>query len=280
MENSLFVGLNNEAEYWRQKAEEYRKGMEEVREEFEEFRTSSQELEQELETHLRQLEVRNKELVVLCEKLTVEKEKYQNQVEINKRNVNHEITRLQDELEKSKVDQEKMHKYIRELEQLNDDLERSKRATVVTLEDFESRLNQSIERNAFLENELDEKEDLVVTVQRLKDETRDLHQELAIARRQVESIPTQEMNSGSNPRPKKTTSRSAKDSEVQTDISYLRDSVIPLPARLCAKKLVNNVLQTIEKVELNLSILYRIYNENPPPIPADRLHLLSRPSDS
>lgn len=31
---------------------------------------------------------------------------------------------------------------------------------------------QAIERNAFLENELDEKEELIVTVQRLKDESR------------------------------------------------------------------------------------------------------------
>lgn len=43
---------------------------------------------------------------------------------------------------------------------------------IVSLEDFESRLNQAIERNAFLESELDEKESLLVSVQRLKDEAR------------------------------------------------------------------------------------------------------------
>merc|ERR1711971_1032806 len=36
-----------------------------------------------------------------------------------------------------------------------------------------------IERNAFLENELEEKEQLIITVQRLKDESRDLKGELA-----------------------------------------------------------------------------------------------------
>ena len=46
------------------------------------------------------------------------------------------------------------------------------RATIVSLEDFEGRLNQAIERNAFLESELDEKESLLVSVQRLKDEAR------------------------------------------------------------------------------------------------------------
>lgn len=42
----------------------------------------------------------------------------------------------------------------------------------MSLEDFETRLNQAIERNAFLESELDEKESLLVSVQRLKDEAR------------------------------------------------------------------------------------------------------------
>lgn len=42
----------------------------------------------------------------------------------------------------------------------------------MSLEDFELRLNQAIERNAFLESELDEKENLLESVQRLKDEAR------------------------------------------------------------------------------------------------------------
>lgn len=46
------------------------------------------------------------------------------------------------------------------------------RATIVTIEDFEQRLNHAIERNAFLESELDEKQELTITVQRLRDEAR------------------------------------------------------------------------------------------------------------
>ena len=48
------------------------------------------------------------------------------------------------------------------------------------MEDFESRLNAAIERNAFLESELDEKEALKASVQRMKDETRDLKAELRL----------------------------------------------------------------------------------------------------
>lgn len=49
------------------------------------------------------------------------------------------------------------------------------RATIMSLEDFEQRMNHVIERNAFLESELDEKENLLESVQRLKDEARGIH---------------------------------------------------------------------------------------------------------
>lgn len=45
----------------------------------------------------------------------------------------------------------------------------------MSLEDFEQRMNHVIERNAFLESELDEKENLLESVQRLKDEARGEH---------------------------------------------------------------------------------------------------------
>ena len=115
------------------------------------------------------------------------------------------MSRLEDELAETTAVKDHLQKYIRELEQSNDDLERVKRynywnwtseshhlccqnasvlisdllcfllsfrATIMSLEDFELRMNQVIERNAFLENELDEKENLLESVQRLKDEAR------------------------------------------------------------------------------------------------------------
>ena len=78
-------------------------------------------------------------------------------------------------------------RYVRELEQQNDDLERVKRSTLASLEDFEGRMNSAIERNAFLESELDEKESLKMSVQRLKDETRDLRSELKVLNPQIVS---------------------------------------------------------------------------------------------
>lgn len=62
------------------------------------------------------------------------------------------------------------------------------RATIVSLEDFEGRLNQAIERNAFLESELDEKESLLVSVQRLKDEARGNDSVLPFRSRSVSGV--------------------------------------------------------------------------------------------
>lgn len=45
-----------------------------------------------------------------------------------------------------------------------------------SLGEFESKLNEALERNAILESELDEKDELSETVQRLRDEARDLKQ--------------------------------------------------------------------------------------------------------
>ena len=105
------------------------------------------------------------------------------------REYNHQISELETETELAEIKgiKEKLHKYMQELEQQNDDLERAKRSTLASLEDFEGRLNVAIERNAFLESELDEKENLRGVVQRLKDETRDLRQELKVLNPQVRS---------------------------------------------------------------------------------------------
>ena len=83
-----------------------------------------------------------------------------------------QVSDLESELATVKAFKEELQRYIRELEQSNDDLERAKRSTVVSLEDFEGRLNSAIERNAFLESELEERESLMCSVQRLKDEAR------------------------------------------------------------------------------------------------------------
>ncbi len=105
------------------------------------------------------------------------------------REYNHQISELETDSELAEIKgiKERLHKYVQELEQQNDDLERAKRSTLASLEDFEGRLNMAIERSAFLESVLDDKENLRGMVQRLKDETRHLIQELKVLNQRVRS---------------------------------------------------------------------------------------------
>lgn len=91
-----------------------------------------------------------------------------------------QIGELQRQLNETQISNAKLTRCIRELEQSNDDLERAKRALHASLEDFEKKLNHQIEKNVLLENELGEKEQLEEIIQRLKDEARDLKQELLV----------------------------------------------------------------------------------------------------
>jgi len=178
-ERPRFSNAEDEASYWKQIAEEYIGKLQDVREEFEEYREGSRELEAELEAQLEEYERRVTDLLTCKCELEEENEMQKAKINANERQTFLQVTQLQDENAQLKGERGELSKYVRDLEQMNDDLERSKRATICSLEEFEIRLNNAIERNAFLENELEEKEQLMVAVQRLKDESRDLKAELA-----------------------------------------------------------------------------------------------------
>ncbi|KAM4698565.1 nuclear distribution protein nudE homolog 1 [Rhinophrynus dorsalis] len=184
LERNTFNSVEEERTYWQTLAKKYRKCSEEAQEELQEFQEASREYEAELEAQLQQTEGRNRDLISENNRLRMElesiKEKYEEQHSENYL----QISTLEGDLSQTKSVLDHLQKYIRELEQANDDLERAKRATIMSLEDFEQRMNQAIERNAFLESELDEKENLLESVQRLKDEARDLRQELAVQQKQ------------------------------------------------------------------------------------------------
>lgn len=85
---------------------------------------------------------------------------------------NRESASLQNRIDALEEEKARATKYIRELEQKNDDLERSQRCITETVAAFEASLNSALERNAMLESEVDEKEHLKDNLQRLVDETR------------------------------------------------------------------------------------------------------------
>uniref|UniRef100_A0A8C7MU04 Nuclear distribution protein nudE homolog 1-like n=2 Tax=Oncorhynchus kisutch TaxID=8019 RepID=A0A8C7MU04_ONCKI len=183
-ESLKFVSLEEEVDYWKEQTAKHQQRAEEAQEELQEFQQMSRDYEVELETELKQCETQNRELVTQNNRLHMELENYKEKYESQHSETYRQISTLEEDLAETTAIRDQLHKYIRELEQANDDLERSKRATIMSLEDFEQRMNHVIERNAFLESELDEKENLLESVQRLKDEARDLRQELAVQQKQ------------------------------------------------------------------------------------------------
>ncbi|XP_065317628.1 nuclear distribution protein nudE-like 1-A isoform X2 [Gordionus sp. m RMFG-2023] len=158
--------------FWRREAETNKKKFIELQEEIDDFRQGSAELEKELESHVKILERNNQELKINNSKLYNESQNYKRKFDQLNAQHNQEISELNIQLTQNINAKESLKNYIRELEQSNDDLERAKRAAIVSLDDFEVRLNQAIERNALLESELGEKDQLVETVQRLKDKAK------------------------------------------------------------------------------------------------------------
>lgn len=170
----------DEVAFYREQALKYETKWREAQMELDEFQASSRDLEVELESQLAQYEASNRELRSMVARLQVDNEGLQEKLQQSQREGSRQVQDLQTQLAEVTASRAELHTYIRELEQSNDDLERAKRATVASLEEFESKLNQAIERNAFLESELDDKEAMSCMVQRLKDEARDLKQELMI----------------------------------------------------------------------------------------------------
>ncbi|CAF1057120.1 unnamed protein product [Didymodactylos carnosus] len=169
---------------------EYKERFEKIENDYDEFQTSSLTYEQELETQLEQLTQQNRRLQSDLFQERTTNEQYHDRTEQTLKQYDKRIDHLQNELTTKNSLNEKLTMYIRELEQQNDDLERGKRTLAVSLETFEKQLNQALEHNALLENELDEKEQLVETVQRLRDETRDLREELDVLHKNKQSPTT------------------------------------------------------------------------------------------
>ncbi|GLH10693.1 Uncharacterized protein GBIM_15607 [Gryllus bimaculatus] len=169
-EKCLLIQERNQVQ---QELDDTKQDLRRVEHDFQEFQENSQLLEKELETSLEQTEKSNREIRVQYNRLQMEYEKLRDRSEQNQRLCDmkdSEITKLRD-------GNRDLQLRTRELEQRNDDLERALRAVSVSKGETESKLNAAIERDALLECE---HEELLAMVQRLKDEKRDLAQELKI----------------------------------------------------------------------------------------------------
>lgn len=266
-----FKCIEDERDYYKKLAASYEKKYQETKLDLEEFQESSRELEAELEAQLEQTESRNKELKALSSRLQIECESLKDKLQTVQHDSQVQIADLEDELSRTRATRDDLQKYIRELEQLNDDLERAKRAAVSSLEDFEARLNQAIERNAFLESELDEKEALKVTVQRLKDESRDLRQEIGIHQKPVYEKSTTNVKS---PRVKTVVDTNKIKSELENlpevTTKYINcnklnaSSPLTPSSRISALNIIGDLLRKVAALESKLASCRAYVKENSP----------------
>ncbi|XP_029037643.1 nuclear distribution protein nudE-like 1-A isoform X1 [Osmia bicornis bicornis] len=174
-----FLSKDDEIQYWMELAHQIHRRKEDLERELEEFQENSQLLEKELEASLEQAEKTNRELRQRNTRLATEVEQLRTRLDQQST----DCAMFQGKAQDLQTQHDHLLKYIRELEQKNDDLERAHRINRVTEEEIEAKLNSAIEKNALLESELDEKEALKVIVQRLMDEIRDLKQEIQVQER-------------------------------------------------------------------------------------------------
>jgi len=168
--------LKEELELWKSRAQEYKNDLEE-------YQQQSLEYENEMEQEINDLKQRNNDYE---DELSELKQKYRElHVQSNETCLNY-----QNELDQLKKINEQKRARERELEIINDDLERKIRITSSTCQDLQVKYNQLLEKNVYLQQEVENKMELIITVQRIKDELKDANIELAVLRSKLNDTNT------------------------------------------------------------------------------------------
>ncbi|CAH1766434.1 11501_t:CDS:2 [Entrophospora sp. SA101] len=180
----MFSSINEELAHYKTRVFDLEQTLLDTQSSMEEFQSSSRELEEELERELEQSERRYVDIKAKNEMLKDEVDQWKQKYYQARSDANVTQQQMQRELDSLRKVEKTYAVKTRELELDNDDLERTERAAKSSLQDLENKYNKAIERNAILENELEGKNILIVQVQRLKDELRDVNIELAILKNQ------------------------------------------------------------------------------------------------
>ena len=169
----------------------YKKQYEHLESELQDFQASSKELEQELEKDIEASEARERTLREKVEKLGYEVDEWQTKCKQAKAEASNAQNSLQKEITQLRDTNRTQQLRLRDIEVANDDYERQARNTTMSLEDMESKYNQIIERDVMLEEEIksgeQERENLRIEAQRLKDELSDLRIESDITQEKLKA---------------------------------------------------------------------------------------------
>ncbi|KAG0363058.1 NADH:ubiquinone oxidoreductase [Podila minutissima] len=179
-EHPSFKTAEEELEYFKRHAKNLEDDLSETKYALEEFQLSSKELEEELEKEIDSTERRYNEIKIRNEAMRQEAEEWKEKYHQALKDSNVNINQLTRQLDQLKLQTEMFIKKERELEQDNDDLERTERAAKWSLQELERKYNVALEKTAMLEGEVSAKNALAEDVQRLKDELRDANVELAV----------------------------------------------------------------------------------------------------
>ncbi|PWN90791.1 hypothetical protein FA10DRAFT_267229 [Acaromyces ingoldii] len=177
-----FSDAESEIHFWKARVKDLQDTLKETESSLQDFMDGSRELEKEMDREISAAHAKTNELQIRAEKMKGDvddwKSKYQRALSDHNKalsEMNREVSTLREShnIYKSK---------LRDMELDNDELENAERMIASSLQDMEQRYNKAIERTALLEEELVEKSKLEEENQRLKDELRELNEEVAVLR--------------------------------------------------------------------------------------------------
>ncbi|CAO1624280.1 unnamed protein product [Parajaminaea phylloscopi] len=177
-----FDDASQEAEYWRSKANALKTMLQEAEDGLRDFAESSKELEIEMERELAQSAKDLDDVRTRNEKLGHDKEEWKSKYQNSLLEHNKTLAEMSRELSQLRESHNIYKDKLRDMELDNDELENAERMVRSSLNDIEQRYNQQMERATLMEEELITKNQLEEENQRLRDEIRELHEEVAVMR--------------------------------------------------------------------------------------------------
>lgn len=148
------------------------------------FQASSKDLEEQLEKDVEVAEKNERKWKQQVEKLNFEVEEWKTKHKQSKSEANSAQNALQKEITTMRESNRTLQLKLRDTEVVNDDYERQARNTETSLEDLESKYSAAIERGVMLDETIrqgeQEREELRIETQRLRDELSDLKVESEI----------------------------------------------------------------------------------------------------
>ncbi|CAD6898434.1 unnamed protein product [Tilletia controversa] len=183
-----FTSPEDEVRYWKSKVNDLHDTLNETEATLQDFMEGSKELEAEME---REISASNKRLTDLQNKneaMRADVDNWKSKYQSSLSEHNKTLADLNKEVETLRDAHNNYKNKVRDMELTNDELESAERMVQSSLMDMEGRYNVAMEKTALLEEELFTKATLEEENQRLKDEIRELNEELSVVRNMTPSL--------------------------------------------------------------------------------------------